>query len=214
MKHISYLLIFLIIISFTFCSTKSTKIACVGDSITEGYGLKIQGKTGYPVILNQILGKEYTVLNLGRSATTMSQSGDFPYWITKEFSNIFAYSPDIILIKLGTNDSKEQNWDAAAYRKSYQAMIDTFQAIDPHIELFLCLPAPVFKTKWGINDSTVTAEIIPIIEKLSIKNNLPIIDLHEGLRNESKNFPDGIHPNEQGVKVMANIISDHIQQSN
>ena len=92
------------------CAPKITKIACIGDSITEGYGLACQSKTAYPVVLDSILGPNYEVLNSGRSATTLQRKGDFPFWICKEFSNVFAYQPIIITIKLGTNDTKPQNW--------------------------------------------------------------------------------------------------------
>ncbi len=192
------------------CSTAPVKVACVGDSITEGYGLTKQSETGYPVVLNKLLGKKYTVQNCGRSATTLQKEGDFPYWIAKEFSNVFAYSPNIIIIKLGTNDTKPQNWNAERYERDYQSMIDTFRTIASDPEIFLCYPAPVFYTRWGINDSTVTNFIIPIIDNLASKNDLKIIDLHKGLNDQAENFPDGIHPNEPAAAKMAAIIAEEI----
>lgn len=205
-----FLSIFIIILFFQSCVKHETKIACVGDSITEGYGLKNQGKTGYPVMLNQILGEEYKVFNFGRSATTLSQTGDFPYWITKEFSNVFASSPDIIIIKLGTNDTKPQNWDMEAYKKSYQAMIDTFNTIASNPKIILCKPVPVFNTRWGINDSTVVNGVIPIVEEIANENHLSIIDLYNGMQNQAENFPDDIHPNEASVKEMTKIVATFV----
>jgi acyl-CoA thioesterase I len=192
------------------CEKREIKIACVGDSITEGYGLAWQSKTAYPVVLDSILGPDYAVMNLGRSATTLQKHGDFPYWICKEFSDVFAYTPDIIIVTLGTNDTKSQNWHADIYEKDYQALIDTFKTIPSHPKIYLCLPVPVFKTVWGINDSTVTAGIIPIIEKLAKKNNLPVIDLYHAMSNQPEKFIEGIHPNETGAKIMAEIIAKEI----
>jgi alpha-L-fucosidase 2 len=183
----------------------------VGDSITEGYGLAVQSKTGYPVALDSILGSGYTVLNSGRSATTLQKKGDFPYWICKEFSNVFAFNPDIIVIKLGTNDTKPYNWQADRYEEDYQALIDTFRTIPANPRIYLCLPVPVFKTKWGINDSTVVNGVIPIIEKLAEANHLPVIDLYHPMLAQGANFPDSIHPNEQAAKVMAEIIAKKIK---
>ncbi len=193
------------------CTTKITRVACVGDSITEGYGLAVQSKTGYPVALDSILGSGYTVLNSGRSATTLQKKGDFPYWICKEFSNVFAFNPDIIVIKLGTNDTKPYNWQADRYEEDYQALIDTFRTIPANPRIYLCLPVPVFKTKWGINDSTVVNGVIPIIEKLAEANHLPVIDLYHPMLSQGANFPDSIHPNEQAAKVMAEIIAKKIK---
>ena len=212
MKKSSFTLFFLAIFLLSSCSDKIMRVACVGDSITEGYGLSVQSKTGYPVILDSLLGSKYSVLNCGRSATTLQKKGDFPYWICKEFSNTFVYKPDIIVIKLGTNDTKPQNWHADKYKQDYQALIDTFKTIPTHPKIFLCLPVPVFKTRWGINDSTVVNGVIPIVEKLAKENGLNVIDLYHGMSNQGANFPDNIHPNEKGVKSMAAIIANTIKQ--
>ena len=67
---------FLVVMSS--CTQKVIRVVCVGDSITEGYGLAVQSKTGYPVELDSILGPGYTVLNSGRSATTLQKEGRFP----------------------------------------------------------------------------------------------------------------------------------------
>ncbi len=187
-----------------------TRIACVGDSITEGAGIKNQSKQAYPVVLNEILGDRYTVLNAGRSAATLQKSGDLPYWNCNEFSNVFAFKPSVIVIKLGTNDTKPQNWNSVAFEKDYQSMIDTFQTISPRPKIVLCKPVPVFGTRWGINDSTLVYGVIPTIEKLSQKNKLEVIDLYQGMKEEKSNFPDDIHPNAKGAAKMAKIISSQL----
>jgi acyl-CoA thioesterase I len=195
------------------CSKNEIRIACVGDSITEGYGLACQSKTAYPVLLDRILGNGFTVLNSGRSATTLRKGGDFPFWISKEFSNVFAFEPDIITIKLGTNDTKPYNWNAELFEKDYQSLIDTFSTMPGKPKLYLCLPVPVFKTVWGINDSTVVNGVIPVINKLAESNHLPVIDLYNPMLSEGANFPDSIHPNEQAVKKMAGIIAESISKN-
>jgi alpha-L-fucosidase 2 len=194
------------------CSDKILRVACVGDSITEGSGLAVQSKTGYPVVLDSLLGAKYDVLNCGRSATTLQKKGDFPYWISKEFSNTFVYKPNIIVIKLGTNDTKPQNWHADKYKQDYQALIDTFKTISSKPKIYLCLPVPVFKTRWGINDSTVVNGVIPVIEKLAKENGLKVIDLYHGMSNHGANFPDNIHPNEKAAKAMAGIIANTLKE--
>jgi acyl-CoA thioesterase I len=192
------------------CAPKITKIACIGDSITEGYGLACQSKTAYPVVLDSILGPNYDVLNSGRSATTLQRKGDFPFWICKEFSNVFAYKPNIITIKLGTNDTKPQNWNSERFAIDYQALIDTLNTIESKPKIYLCLPVPVYKTNWGINDSTVTAGVIPIIKKIAETNKLHVIDLYNVMLNQPENFPDAIHPNEKAEKKMAEIIAKEL----
>lgn len=189
------------------CSDKVIRVACVGDSITEGAGLTKQSETAYPVVLNKLLGPNYAVLNSGRSATTLQKLGDFPYWICKEFSNTFAYKPNIIVIKLGTNDTKPQNWDPTNFEKDYQALLDTFKTIKPTPTLFICLPVPVYQTEWGINDSTLNYGVLPILRKLATTNKINVIDLYQGMSNQPQLFPDHIHPNEQGANKMASLIA-------
>ena len=200
-----------VLLLFTAC-VKSVKVACVGDSITEGYGLARQSETAYPVRLDSILGPDYAVMNLGRSATTLLKHGNFPYWICKEFSDVFAYHPDIIIIMLGTNDTKTINWNADDFEKDYQTMIDTFETIAGKPKIYLCKPVPVFKTRWTINDSTLTAGVIPIVEKMAKTNDLPVIDLYSEMKDQAKNFFDSIHPNEEGAKIMAGFIARKIKK--
>ena len=42
---------------------KKTKIVCLGDSITEGFGLGAE--ENYPVLLGRRLGGEYEIMNAG-----------------------------------------------------------------------------------------------------------------------------------------------------
>jgi acyl-CoA thioesterase I len=212
MNNIKYLLIFFGLYFLSFCSQKVIKIVCIGDSITEGYGLANQSKTAYPAVLDSILGMDYDVLNSGRSATTLQKEGNFPFWICKEFSNVFEYKPNIVTIMLGTNDTKPENWNAIRFETNYQALIDTLNTIKSKPQIYLVLPVPVYQTNWGINDSTVNAGIMPIIKKLAEKNKLKVIDLYHTMQNQPVNFPDGIHPNEKAEKMMAEIIANAIKK--
>lgn len=187
------------------------KVACIGDSITEGHGIKIQSESGYPVVLNQLLGDGYSVQNCGKSGTTLQKDADYPYWICKEFSNAMALNADIVVIKLGTNDSKPQNWNADRFRTDYQSLIDTLRSGNRNPKIFACTPAPAFSHGWGINDSVIVNGVIPIVTELAKANGLTIIDLHEGLKSQEKSFAvDGIHPDEAGAKYMAELIANAI----
>lgn len=203
--------IFVFIIS---CSEpdKDIKIACVGNSITEGAGITYESNNSYPVLLGQLLGEGYRVLNCGRSATTMLKHGNFPYWTCKDFYNVFAFKPDIIIIKLGTNDTKPFNWNQDSFLLDYQALIDTFRTIPSQPKMYVCYPVPVYEDKWGINDSTLVHGVIPIVNEIAHKNNLPIIDLYEGVQSQGQNFPDGIHPNAKAAMVLAKVVAKEIQK--
>ena len=207
-----YLFFFSILAILAFAlPKKDLKIACVGDSITEGAGVRSQSKSSYPVVLDSLLGRGYTVLNCGRSGATMLKKSDLPYWICNELHNVFAFQPDLIVIKLGTNDSKYHNWNAAAYRNDYQAMIDSFQTMSSKPKIFIALPVPAFGIAWGINDSTITQGVIPILKELAQSNHLPVIDLYEALSPHAAQFPDKIHPNEAGARTIAAAVAAAIK---
>ncbi len=205
--------IFIAILLISSCSEKKeVKIACIGDSITEGSGIYYQSRNSYPVQLDSILGAGYSVLNAGRSGATLLKKSNLPYWICNEFSNVFAYQPDVIVIKLGTNDSKPFNWNEEMYVKDLQSMVDTLNSIPTHPKIFLCLPAPAFNNAWGINDSVIVNGVIPSIEKIAKTNNLEVIDLYQPLTEHVAFFPDSIHPNEAGAGIMAEVIAKAIKK--
>ena len=82
------------------------KIACVGDSITYGHGIANWPKNNYPAQLQEFLGDEYHVSNFGHSGKTLSDNGDQPYTESEQYSLSQSYGADVLIIMLGTNDSK------------------------------------------------------------------------------------------------------------
>nr|WP_319511894.1 GDSL-type esterase/lipase family protein [uncultured Draconibacterium sp.] len=211
MNRLKFIVVITLLAVVAGACKQQVKVACVGDSITEGVGTEKWNKSSYPVVLNELLGEEYMVMNCGRSAATMLKKSDLTYWMCNELDNVFAFQPDIITIKLGTNDSKDYNWDAANYEKDYQALIDTFKTIPTNPEIYVCLPAPAFQRRWSINDTTIREQVIPIIEKLADKNQLTVIDAYSKLQDQEANFPDGIHPNEEGAGRLAEVIAEAIK---
>ena len=88
----------------------AVRVACIGNSITDGHGIDMATAYGYPALLQKKLGSDYWVKNFGVSGRTMLNKGDFPYMNEVAWKDALAFKPDIVIIKLGTNDSKPQNW--------------------------------------------------------------------------------------------------------
>ena len=82
------------------------RVACVGDSITYGFNLINREKESYPSVLNELLGKEYEVGNFGFSGRTLLKNGDYPYVSEKLYQDSLNFNAKIVIIKLGTNDTK------------------------------------------------------------------------------------------------------------
>jgi acyl-CoA thioesterase I len=186
------------------------KVACIGNSITQGSGIPV-GKA-YPDVLQQLLGDGYEVRNFGVSGRTLLKKGDFPYWNEQKYQDALQWQPDIIIMKLGTNDSKPQNWKwGSEFRQDYTELVNSFKQAANKPNIFLCYPVPVFESRWGITDSIVKNEIIPQVKKVAGKTGSKIIDLYKPFVGNSHLTYDGIHPNTEGAVFLAGEVYKHIK---
>src|SRR5579859_6127947 len=96
-----------------------THVACVGDSITEGFAASNPATKSYPAQLQLLFGSQVSVKNFGRSGTTMLSQGfgDNPYENTLDYQNATNFVKGApanavvdVIIMLGANDSKPNNW--------------------------------------------------------------------------------------------------------
>src|SRR5882724_3816924 len=187
-------------------SMASIKIVCIGDSITSGSGTTLGNS--YPEQLGRLLGSGYIVGNYGVSGRTMLKSGDNPYWITSQFTNSGNASPDIVVIMLGSNDAKPQNWDDKAnYVPDYNAMIDHYRNLPSHPRVYINTCPTVYGSgNYDITDAVVTGEIAPLIRQIGINKGCPVIDVNAATKNMPQNFPDNVHPNDAGALVIAQTV--------
>ena len=222
-RSILLLIILLMILSpvlLTFLQeTFSLRIACVGDSIT--YGAKIQDKFlhSYPAQLQQLLGGKYLVKNFGASGYTLQKNANFPYWEHPNFQESSDFQPDIVLIMLGTNDTKPYNWTGLdPFLSDLEDMVIHYQTLDSHPAIYLMTPATVFTGQLNLNTHyKMQADVADIISHAILsfgeEHQIPVIDIHEATRNHPKYFLlDGIHPDSAGAEAIARNAFSAIQK--
>lgn len=193
---------------------EALRVACIGNSITDGFGIDMAEQQGYPAQLQRLLGSGYCVRNFGVSSRTLLNKGDRPYQNERAWRDALAFKPDIVLIKLGTNDSKPENWQYGKdFAADLQQMVDALKAGENHPRIVLCTPIPAFKPTWNINDSVIVNGITPIINKVAKKNKLQVVDLHTCFAGEGdKMLADGIHPDAKGARRLAEIIAEALRK--
>lgn len=178
------------------------KVACVGDSITKGAGAG-PGKS-YPSQLQELLGDKWNVGNFGVSGRTLLKKGDHPYWNEKAYQDALAMKPDVVIIMLGTNDTKPQNWKfESEFVADYTELVKSFQALESKPRVYVCRPCPVPEPgNFGINEKNLQ-EWIKRIDAMAKEMNLGVIDMHKALEDKPKLLPDRVHPNAEGAGEMA-----------
>lgn len=178
------------------------KVACIGDSITAGSGAG-PGRS-YPAQLQEMLGDKWKVGNYGVSGRTLLKKGDFPYWKEAKYQEALKSEPDVVIIMLGTNDTKPQNWaHEQEFVADYTELVKSFQALPGKPRVYVCRPCPVpGDGNFGINEKNLK-EWIKRIDKLAKDMDLGVIDMHEALEGKDALLPDRVHPNTEGAGKMA-----------
>ncbi len=210
MKSISLLLIALFASLATFAQSP-IRIAFLGNSITQGPGRDNPGS--YPLQVGALLGDSYEVKNFGVSGRTLLKKGDFPIWNEPQFQEAKDFTPDVLVIKLGTNDSKPQNWaHKADFVKDYLDLIAEFRTHMPADgKVYIVIPVPVTRENFGINPEVMNNEQRLMLYEIIQKSGAEAIDLYTPLMNKTELLPDGVHPNKEGLTIMANVIARRIR---
>lgn len=191
-------------------------IACIGDSITYGAGVRGKADKTWEYYLNQILGDSYQVINYGISGRTLQNEGDYPYKADKFYSESLRCSASVFLIMLGSNDAKPYNWNAERYELQLEAFCREYIGLENHPQVMLmtptrCYPDPkTGKVGFDIDAETIDINISVIVKRVAAELGLEVIDLHKLTQSHGDWFVDGVHPNELGNKKIAEFIADYL----
>ena len=216
MKHVKVisLLLFSLFYAIGCFAEKTIRVACIGNSITYGAGISNREKNCYPAQLQEYLGKGYEVRNFGVNGCCVLSKGDYPYLQTDSYKASLDFQPDIVLIKLGTNDSKPQNWKYKdEFESDYQTLIDSYRNLNSKPRIILMTSVRCFLP----DGSEISAQIIernirPAIEEIAYTNGLEIINLFNlfGDNWQQQMMPDRLHPSSIGAGVMAQNIYEYL----
>ena len=190
---------------------KAKLVACVGDSITDGWGITNQAANSYPAQLAVILrcfDGEWETQNFGHSGATLLRNKGASYVAQNVYDRALASEPDVVIIMLGSNDSARASISEIErnFTPDYLALIDAFAQLPSQPEIFVCYPPPIFGGGYG-NNNTIRDVIIPLIEQLPTYGTVEVIDLNAPLAEARHLFPDNLHPNAEGARVIAEVVA-------
>lgn len=217
MKSTRLLLLLMLLLSAGVLQAKNTiiKVACVGNSVTYGYGLKDRDHDAYPVRLQEMLDSKYgsgrfEVGNFGRSGATLLYKGHRPYILQPEFRQALDFRPDWVVIHLGLNDTDPRNWPdwKEEFIPNYRALIDSFLVVNPDARILICKMTPIFDRHSRFQSGTRDwhAQIQEAIEKVAWGAQAQLVDLYTPLHSRPDLFPDALHPNPEGAKILARTV--------
>lgn len=215
------LILFFTIFFSTLHANTPVKVACVGDSLTYGAGAVLTSadqNLSYPAQLQLLLGSDYLVKNFGAPGHTALRNGDYSYWNSELFKKAQDFKPDIVIIQLGTNDSRKQNEMVRhSFQADYYDLVAYFQEMGAKV--YVALPPPILE-EGALQTSEIVLkdEIIPAIQQVAQQLQTPIINNHIALNNRSYyklswygiSYSDSVHLNKEGYKAMALSIYEMI----
>lgn len=193
------------------------KVACIGDSVTEGLGLARPEEEAYPAQLQQMIGSNYLVANFGKSGATLLRKGHSPYHHTEAFAKALQFGADIAVIHLGLNDTDPRNFPhyRNQFLPDYLWLIDTLQQVSPHVEIYVYSLTPIFTGHSRFTSSTYEWHQLlqqEIQKVLTARPNVHFIDLFSALRHRPDLITDAptLHPNNGGATLIARTVYQHI----
>lgn len=192
----------------------ATNVACVGNSITEGYGID-WGVKKYPDHLQDLMQPGDSVANFGTSGKMFYKESGESYWVQGKIKEALAFPSDIVVIELGTNDSKlfyftYYNVTVDMLKPSYKDLLDTFAHLPTNPEIYATLQPYSNNVEWGIMDTSIVKYINPLIKETAMEKGVNIIDLHTLFKTPSWFLADSVHPNANGAQELAKIVNKYI----
>ncbi|XGC81164.1 arylesterase [Bdellovibrio bacteriovorus] len=187
--------LFFILLTFSSIAFAEKKLIVLGDSITEGYG--VAKDAAYPALLEKKLHeagkKDWKVVNSGVSGSTTASAVSRMKWLFKS-------KPDAVLLALGANDGL-RGLKIEDSQKNLAAAIEYAQK--EKVRVILC--GLYMPPNYG---KAYTDQFKKMYESLASKYKLVFIPfiLDKVGGNPKYNLADGIHPNEEGHKVIAETI--------
>lgn len=182
-------------------------ILFLGDSLTAG--LNLAESDSFPALIQEKInaaGLEYTVINAGRSGDTSAGGLNRLSWYLQDELNL-----EHVIIGLGNNDAM-RGLDLDEMEQNIRSIIDEVKAFDSEIEIYIFqfLTFPSMGEQYA-------RDFAAVFPRIAREKEIKILPFPlQGIASRSEfNQDDGIHPNKEGMKIVAeniwNALGPHLQ---
>ena len=184
------------------------KVACVGDSLTYGTTLLNRKIESYPARLAKLLGKNYDVLNLGFAGYALNRHSAKCYLNLPALSLLDQYSPDNVIMLLGTNDARQKNFTTEVdFTNAYRALLNSINNLKSKPQL-IAMTSPMAFTDTNLSNFDFSHEnlskIVKIQRAILSEYQIPYIDLYNITQEKTSLYSeDMLHFNSKGAKYLA-----------
>lgn len=185
-------------------SADAKRIVCMGDSITAGYCVYSEDEM-ISAYLQELLGERATVLAFGTPGETLHEASVYR-------SSALDADADFVLLQFGTNDASPSLFRADAFRASAETLLDThIEALGAENVAFL-LPPCIYPdggdlAAFGMSNDTL-AEVRAILTEVCAEKGVAVVDLYTATKGHPEWFADGVHPNADGNRAIAQAVYD------
>lgn len=215
---------------------KKCKVVCLGDSITEGFGLREEET--YPYLLQRVLGDGYEVFNAGVTAHCVMDEllpdgrvMGLPYVRTEKYAWALAQRGDIYVVLLGTNDAQDgmlddgsaiDPWGNLFSRREhfvmhYERILADIRRANPAAKIYAARPTPVLECIWPKHQQKYLDVILEKIDE-AIKRNpdVAVVDLYSAFTAKGDAWlhesyqGDRLHPGPAGARLIAELVCQKV----
>jgi len=190
-------------------------VACLGDSITFGTGSADPSMHCYPVYFQRMLGYDYYVEKYGLPSHSLIETDQPSYLKHDYFKKSAEANPDVVIVMLGTNDTRPSRWADSAYKiwtdpartqaflDSGNKLVENYRKANPDVQIiFATCP---FVQQAGDWTNNLVKYGNPLIKQIASTNNCSVIDIFTYTKKNIHMFAggDGLHLKDEKYEELA-----------
>ena len=180
-------------------ATDAPVIVALGDSLTAGFG--VAPDEAFPARLEERLRREgyaCRVVNAGVSGDTSAGGLRRVDWVLRT-------KPDVVIVALGANDGL-RGLSVSSLRDNLEAIVRRVQASGARVLMAGMRMPPNY-------GAAFTEEFAAAYRDVARRTGIPLLPfLLDGVAaNPALNLPDGIHPNADGHRIIADRVWPHVK---